>query len=87
MPNTIAIIGSTGNAGSKILFHLLDAYKAGKVNLIILHRPGRPPQNIPKDTEVELREIDLKGGVDGIKLAVKGINALVCVYLLSNYRI
>lgn len=80
MANTVAILGSNGNAGSRILFHLLTAHKAGKVKLVVLHRPGSPPRNVPEGAGVEVREIDLAGGVDIIRPVVQGINALVYVF-------
>lgn len=79
MVNTIAVLGPNGNVGSRIVPHLLAAHRAGKLNLVLLHRPGSPPKNVPTDAGVDIREIDLSGDFEGIKTSVRGLNGLVYV--------
>jgi hypothetical protein len=75
MAHTVALIGPNGNVGSAALRHLVLAHKAGKLNLIILHRPGSPPKSLVSDSGVEVREINLEGDAKKVQEAVKGVNA------------
>lgn len=74
MVHTAALIAPNGNVGSATLRHLLLAHKAGKLNLIVLHRPGGPPRELPPDSGVEVREINLEGSLEQLQDAVQGVN-------------
>jgi hypothetical protein len=74
MVHTAALIAPNGNVGSATLRHLLLAHKAGKLNLIVLHRPGGPPKELPSDSGVEVREINLDGSLEEVQEAVHGVN-------------
>lgn len=73
MVHTAALIAPNGNVGSATLRHLLLAHKAGKLILIVLHRPGGPPKELPPDLGVEVREINLEGSLKKIQDAVHGV--------------
>jgi hypothetical protein len=74
MVHTAALIAPNGNVGSATLHHLLAAHKAGKLKLIVLHRPGGPAKGLHSDSGVEVREIDLEGSLEKLQEAVYGVN-------------
>ena len=74
MVHNAALIAPNGNVGSAALRYLLRAHKARKLNLIVLHRPGGLPKELPLDNGVEVREIDLEGSLEKLQEAVSGIN-------------
>ncbi|CAG9994008.1 unnamed protein product [Clonostachys byssicola] len=77
MVHTVALLAPNGNVGSATLKHLLPAHKAGKLNLVVLHRPGSPPKDLDSGLGVEVREIDLEGPIENIQEAVRGVNAAI----------
>ncbi|CAI6084187.1 unnamed protein product [Clonostachys chloroleuca] len=83
MVHTVALLAPNGNVGSATLKHLLPAHKAGKLNLVVLHRPGSPPKDLDLGSGVELREIDLEGSIENIQAAVRGVNAAISALPIS----
>ncbi|VUC34641.1 unnamed protein product [Clonostachys rosea] len=76
MVHTVALLGPNGRVGASALRHLLVAQKAGTINLVLLHRPGGPPKNIPQDAKVDIREVDISGTQESIIEALRGVSVL-----------
>ena len=75
-PHVVGLQGHTGRIGSAVLKAIIEHHNAGKVVLVILHRPGSDLSSVPNG--VETREIDLSRPDESkIKAAVKGLNVLV----------
>lgn len=72
--HTVAQLAPNGGVGSAVLPHLVRAHQDGKIKLVLLHRPGRPPKDVPDG--IELRELDIS---DYSKLddAVKGVEVFL----------
>ncbi|CAH0044387.1 unnamed protein product [Clonostachys solani] len=83
MVHTVALLAPNGNVGSAALRHLLPAHKAGKLSLVILHRPGSPPKDLDLGSGVEVREIDLEGPTEKVQEAVRGVNAAISALPMS----
>lgn len=78
MVHSVAVLAPNGAVGSVLVRYLIDGHRTGKVHLVLLHRPGRPPKNIPDDVRPETRVIDLESGdEETISNSVKGIDVFV----------
>lgn len=78
MAHTIGVLAPNGVIGSQVVKYLIPRHQAGEIKLVILHRPGGPPRNIPEGVNVESREIDLENGShESLVSAVQGINVFV----------
>jgi uncharacterized protein YbjT (DUF2867 family) len=77
MKHTVALLGPNGRVGASTLRHLLVAQKAGRINLVLLHRPAGPPKHVPKDAEVNIREVDISDTQEGILETLQGVNVLL----------
>ncbi|CAG9978712.1 unnamed protein product [Clonostachys byssicola] len=76
MAHTVALLGPNGRVGASALRHLLVAQKAGRINLVLLHRPGGPPKHVPKDAKIDVREVDISGTQGHILEALRGVHVL-----------
>ncbi|VUC37409.1 unnamed protein product [Clonostachys rosea] len=83
MVHTVALLAPNGNVGSATLRQLLPAHKAGKLNLVVLHRPGSPPKDLDLHSGVEVREIDLEGPIENVQEAVCGVNTAISALPIS----
>lgn len=84
-PHTVGLLAHTGRTGSAALRVLLEAHRLGKINLVVLFRPGSNLSTIDKD--VETRELDLSApDTDKIKAAVKGLNVLISLVAISGLQ-
>lgn len=78
MVHSVAVLAPNGAVGSVLVRHLIDSHRSGKIHLVLLHRPDRPPKNIPGDANLETRVIDLEDGdEETISNSVKGIDVFV----------
>lgn len=73
MVHTVGLVGASGYIGAPTLKLLAQSAIAGKIILVVLHRPGRVP-SVAEDKNIELRVFDPQGDVTG---AVRGINVLM----------
>lgn len=82
MTPTIAIIGHNGNVGKKVVPHLIKAHGAGKIKLIVLHRPSSAIDSIPEEVE---RRVIKDTDNESLQEVVKGINVMLSVQLGLNW--
>ena len=72
-PHTVALQGHNGRTGSAALKALSAAHGAGKIKLVVVHRPGSDVSTIPPG--VEARQVDLgQPNAEEIKRAIEGVN-------------
>ena len=70
--HTVALMGHTGRTGRPALNHLAEAHAAGKIKLIVVHRPSSDTSIVPPG--IETRVIDLDKNDEGeIAAAVRGV--------------
>jgi hypothetical protein len=78
MVHTIGVLAPNGTVGSAVVKYLIPHHKLGQIKLVLLHRPGGPPQNIPSGVELESRQLDLDGGDSAsLETAIQGLNVFV----------
>ncbi|WWC61171.1 uncharacterized protein I303_103751 [Kwoniella dejecticola CBS 10117] len=75
----VGLIGHTGNIGSALLPRLLDAHRAGQIELLILHREGSDLSKIPSTIEKRIIQLDEHGreinraAVDGVEILISTV--------------
>jgi len=60
MVHTVGLLGHNGFVGKALLHALLPAAQAGKIKLVVLHRPESDISTVPEG--IEAREVDLDTG-------------------------
>lgn len=78
MVHTVGLLGVNGLLGNPTAKVLAQFAREGKLNLVLLHREGKPPKDIDAQHEnIELRIIDLDAPASQLEEAVKGINVFM----------
>lgn len=82
MAHTVGIIGINGHVGRPTVRYLLQAAQEGKINLIVLTREGKAPEDVvnasqKKSDSIELRIIKAEGSDNDLNEAVAGINTFM----------
>ena len=78
MPHVVALQGHTGLTGTAAFKALLVQHDAGRLTLVVIHRPGSDTSMVP--STVETRELDLsKPDEAKIRAAVKGLSVYMWV--------
>lgn len=75
-PINVGIIGHNGLVGSKLLQQFSDLQSAGKVKLVVLHRPTSSTSTIPADVEKRVLDLSAQDGPD-FDAAVAGLDVIV----------
>lgn len=74
--HTVGILGINGNLGSHLFRHLVAAHDAGKLEVVVLHRPSSDLSAVPHG--IEKRVLDLeKANKAEVQSAVKGLNIVM----------
>jgi nucleoside-diphosphate-sugar epimerase len=74
--HTVGIIGINGNLGSHLFRHIVAAHTAGKLDVVVLHRPSSDVSSVPSG--IEKRALDLeKADKAEVQRAVKGLNIIM----------
>ena len=76
MSPTVALLAPTGAVGSATLKYLLPLHTAGKINLVLLVRPGSAARLTDIGT-ARIVEVDLEGEQEALEKAVAGVQILM----------
>ncbi|KAF2149093.1 hypothetical protein K461DRAFT_329801 [Myriangium duriaei CBS 260.36] len=77
MVHTVGLMGANGLVGRPTAQLLAQSAAQGKINLVILHRPGNIPVDFEGSTNVTLRAVDLDGPAADLEQAVRGIQTFI----------
>lgn len=76
MVNTVAITPGTGLLGSELVSVLIPLHDAGKIKLIVVHRPSSKTGHVP--AQIEKRVLDYDNITpDAVAKGFAGVDVLV----------